>query len=96
MKKDKTLNAKIVDFVIIALLLLLLISALGCEEEIHYQEMHVLWAQTWECYQEKELHCGNRGFTTEQEWLEHYGGIWDVRVDYANRTVGKYHFKPVE
>jgi hypothetical protein len=84
------------NLIIIVVMLFALSVFTGCEEEIHYQEMHVLWAQTWECYQEKELNCGNRGFETEALWLDHYGGIWDVRVDYANRTVGRYHYKPVE
>ena len=96
MKTGKTLNAKIVNFVIAALLLLLLISALACEDDDCYTDMHVLDLKSWECLQEKGLDCGDDGFSTEKEWLDHYGRVWEVRCEYANMSIGEFHYKPVQ
>jgi hypothetical protein len=96
MKTSEDFNVKFVNFIIIAVLLFLLFNAMSCEDDDCYTDMHVVELKSWECFQSRGLDCGDIDFPTEEEWLDQYGRVWKVRCEYANMTIGKFHYKPVK
>jgi hypothetical protein len=93
---SKESRVRIANFVILAVLLFVLYLFMGCQDDDCYEPMHVVELKSWECFQGRGLDCGDIDFPTEEEWLDQYGRVWEVRCEYANMTIGKFHYKPVK